>query len=35
MDLAGYNATVDTLLFENPFIDTANSLVPHWQKKNK
>lgn len=28
MDLAGYNATVDMLLFENPFANTTNSLVP-------
>lgn len=34
MDLGGYNATVNVLLFENPFINTTISLVPHKQKKN-
>lgn len=29
MDLGGYNATVNLLLFENPFINTTISLVPH------
>lgn len=34
MDLAGYNATVNMLLFENPSINTTISLVPHKQKKS-
>lgn len=33
MDLGGYDATVNVLLFENPFINTTISLVPS-KKKN-